>query len=112
MFSDNFLKLNDAGRKILKDALALPPLTGAARPLDLFSAPAGKMPSIWFAPEAGKAAVFNWGEEPAQFELGPELFGGRHPGDFFWNRKEAERDTDGTLRIALAPHEAAGIEIF
>ena len=61
LFSDNFLKLNDAGRKILKDVLALAPLNEAARPLDLFSAPAGKMPSLWFAPAAGKAAVFNWG---------------------------------------------------
>ena len=112
MFSDNFLKLNDAGRKILKDALALPSLDEAARPLDLFSAPAGKIPSVWFAPGAGKAAVFNWGEEPAQFELGADLFGGRRPGDFFWNRKEAERGPDGSLRIVLAPHEAVGIEIL
>lgn len=109
MFSDNFSALNESGRKILKDMLALDPLKQAARPVDLFSSPCGELPSFWWDAESGKLAVFNWSEDFRTIAIKLGQFNMKHIAGSFWNPLEAKQDENGSILLELKPHESTGL---
>ncbi len=108
MISDNFLKLNESGKSLLNMLLNLPPLPGAARPEDLFTAPSGTIPMFWHEPLSGRLAVFNWGDEPRSVSFRPADFGKKTAGDCFWNPEAEIHRGTSACEIVLKPHESAG----
>lgn len=103
--SDEFSKLNEAGKKILQDVFALPALRYAARPCDLFTAPTGECPAVWYAAEAGYLAIFNWSDDVRIFEIDPTRFGCTKTAGCFWNAKSFSD------KVELAPHESIGLRL-
>jgi len=111
MLSDDFSQLNEAGRDILRRILELPPLSRAARPVDLFTCPCGEPPSQWWAEDSGQLAIFNWSEDFKTMTVKPQDFGRSQVSAMFWNEKTWESTLLPEVNFTLAPHEAIGVTL-